>query len=77
MLDIPQLQWDQQKNIGPVGSCFYDVPQPEGALRRLTRASAPGLVAVLRTVPVGGKTALGEVAFEGAIRQLDPPQGLW
>jgi hypothetical protein len=23
---IPQAQWDQQKSIGPVGSCFCDVP---------------------------------------------------
>ena len=62
MLTIPLLQWDQQKNIGPVGSCFCDIPQPEGALRRLTMASAPGLVAVLRTVPLGDNVALGEVA---------------
>ena len=62
MLTIPQLRWDQQKNIGPVGSCFCDVPQPEGALRRLTMVLAPGLVAVLRTVPLGDNVALGEVA---------------
>ena len=60
MLTIPQLRWDQQKNIGPVGSCFCDVPQPEGVLRRLTKASAPGLAAVLRTIPLGDNVALGE-----------------
>ena len=62
MLTIPQLRWDQQKNIGPVGSCFCDVPQPEGALRRLTMASALGLAAVLLTVPLGDNVALGDVA---------------
>ena len=61
MLTIPQLQWDQQKNIGPMGSCFCDVPQPEGALRRLTMASELGLAAVLRTDPPGDNVALGEV----------------
>ena len=39
--------------------------------------AVPGFAVVLRTVPVGSKTALGEVASEGAIRQLNPPQGLW
>ena len=62
VLTIPQLQWNQQKNIGPAKSCFRDVPQPEGALRCLTMASAPGLVAVLCTVPFGDKVSLGEVA---------------
>ena len=62
MLDVPQLQWNQQKNIGPVGTCFCDVPQPEGALRRLIMTSPLGLVAVFRTVPLGDKVALGEVA---------------
>ena len=62
MLTIPQLQWNQQKNIEPVGTCFCDVLQPEGALRPLTMALAPGLAAVLRTVPLGDKVALGEVA---------------
>ena len=48
--------------MGPVGSCFCDVPQPEGVLKRLTMASVPGLVAVLRTVPLGDNIALREVA---------------
>ena len=68
MLTVPQLQWNQQKNIGPVGSFFCDVPQHEGALRRLTMASTPDLAVVLRTVPVGDKVAFGEVVFEGAVR---------
>jgi len=62
VLTIPQLQWDQQKNIGPMGSCFCDVPQPEGALRCLTMASAAGLAAVLHIVPLGDNVALEEVA---------------
>ena len=37
----------------------------------------PGFAVVLRIVLIGDKMALGEVASEGAIRQLDPPQGLW
>ena len=62
MLTIPRLQWNQQKNIGPTGSCFCDVLEPEGALRRLTMASAPGLAAILCTIPLGDNVALGEVA---------------
>ena len=61
MLTVPQLQWNQQKNIRPVRTCFCDVPQPERALRRLTMASAPGLATVLCTVPLGYKVAFGKV----------------
>ena len=57
MLTIPRLQWNRQKNMGPVGSLFCDVPQPEGALRRLTMALALGLVSVLRAIPFGEETA--------------------
>ena len=60
MRTIPQLQWDQQKSIGPMGSCSCDVPWPEGGWRCLTMALVPGLVAVLRIVPPGNKVALGE-----------------
>jgi len=35
-------------------------------------ALAPGLVAVLRIVPLGDKVARGD-GVEGAVRQLDPP----
>ena len=63
MRTIPQLQWDQQKSIGPVGSCSCDVPYPEGGWRCLTMALVPGLVAVLRIVPPGNKVALGETVW--------------
>ena len=61
MHTIPQLQWDQQKSIGPVGSCSCDVPLPEGGWRCLTMALVQGLVAVLPIVPPGNKVALGEM----------------
>ena len=57
---IPQVKWDQQKSIGPVGSYSCDVPWPEGGWRRLTVALAPGLATVFRIVPPGDKVALGE-----------------
>ena len=44
-----------------MGPCLYDVPQPEGVLRRLTMASALGLVVVLRIIPLGDNVALGEM----------------
>ena len=72
MLDIPRLQWDQQKNIRPVRTCFCDVPQPEGALRRLIMASAPGLASVLRTVPVGDKVGLKETTSRVLSANLTP-----
>ena len=72
VLTIPRLQWNRQKNMGPVGSLFCDVPQPEGALRRLTMASAPGLAAVLRIVPLGDNVALGEVVQRVLSASLTP-----
>ena len=71
-LDIPQLQRDQRKNIGPVRTCFCDVPQPEGALRCLTMASVPGLVAVLCIVPLGDNVALGEMVQRVLSASLTP-----
>ena len=58
--------------MGPVRSYFCDVPQPEGALRRLTMASAPGLVAVLRIVPLGNNVALGEMVQRVLSASLTP-----
>ena len=72
MLTIPRLQWDQQKNTGPEGSNLYDVPQPEGALRCLSIASVPGLVAVLRIVPFGDNVALGETVQRVLSASLTP-----
>ena len=72
MLTVPQLQWDQQKSIGPVGSCFCNVPQPEGVLRCLTMASVPGLVAVLRIVPLGDNVTPGEMVQRVLSASLTP-----
>src|SRR6185503_16211196 len=74
---IPQLQWDQQKSIGPMGSCSYDVPWPEGGWRRLTVVVVPGLVAVFRIVPPRRQGCSRGDGAEGAVRQLDPPRCLW
>ena len=53
-------------------ACFSDVPQPEGALRCLTMVSAPGFVTILRTVPVGDKVALREMASRVLSASLAP-----
>ena len=55
-----------------MGPCLCDVPQPEGALRRLTMVSAPGLVAVLRIVPLGDNIALGEMGQRVLSASLTP-----
>src|SRR6185437_15600902 len=55
-----------------MGPCLCDVPQPEGALRRLTMASVPGLVAVLRIVPLGDNVALGEIVQRVLSASLTP-----
>jgi len=72
VLTISRLQWDLQKNTGPEGSCLCDVPQPEGALRCLTTASAPDLVAVLRIVPLGDNDAPGEMVQKVLSASLTP-----
>ena len=68
----PSASVGLEKNIGPVGPCLCDVPQPEGALRRLTMASTPGLVAVLRIVPLGDNVALGEMVQRVLSASLTP-----
>jgi len=55
-----------------MGSCFCDVPQPEGALRRLTTASMPGLVAALRIVSLGDNVAPGEMSQRVLSASLTP-----
>ena len=55
-----------------MGPCLCDVPQPEGALRRLTMASVPGLVAILRIVPHGDNVALGKMVQRVLSASLTP-----
>ena len=55
-----------------MGSFLCDVPQPEGALRRLTMVLALGLVAVLRIVPPGDNVAFGEMVQRVLSASLPP-----
>ena len=56
----------------PERACFCDVPQPEGVARCPGVMSAPGFVAVLRTVPVGDKVAPGDAASRVLSASLTP-----